>query len=60
MKPDKSLHDEASMISWATKQGLQQGLEQGKELGKAEGERNKAVEIAINMLKLGIEIELVA
>lgn len=40
----KYLHDEASMIEWAREQG----------------ERNKAIEIAKNMLALGIETAVVA
>ncbi|WP_341278568.1 Rpn family recombination-promoting nuclease/putative transposase [Paenibacillus sp. FSL H8-0537] len=44
----KFLHDEASMIEWATEKGMKQG------------ERQKAIEIAKNMLALGIEIPLIA
>ncbi|MGG1616382.1 Rpn family recombination-promoting nuclease/putative transposase [Paenibacillus sp. NRS-1782] len=52
----KYLHDEASMIEWATEKGLKKGLE----VGLAKGERQKAVEIASNMLSLGIEIEVIS
>ncbi len=60
----KYLHDEASMIEWATEKGLKKGLEEGLakglEEGLTKGERKKAVEIARNMLSLGIEIEVIA
>jgi len=44
----KYLHDEASMIEWATEKGL------------AEGEKRKAIEIAKNMLSFGIEVSVIA
>lgn len=64
----KYLHDEASMIEWATEKGLKKGLEEGLakglakglEEGLTKGERQKAVEIARNMLSLDIEIEVIA
>lgn len=37
----KFLHDEASMIEWATTKGMQKGMEQGIELGIAEGEKRR-------------------
>ncbi|WP_339308940.1 Rpn family recombination-promoting nuclease/putative transposase [Paenibacillus sp. FSL k6-2145] len=44
----KYLHDEASMIEWATEKGI------------AKGEQKKAIEIAKNMLSLGIEVSVIA
>ena len=44
----KYLHDEASMIEWATEKGL------------VEGEKRKAIEIAKNMLSVGIEVSVIA
>ncbi|MET3937622.1 putative transposase/invertase (TIGR01784 family) [Paenibacillus sp. PvP094] len=44
----KYLHDEASMIEWATEKGL------------VEGEKRKAIEIAKNMLSLGIEVSVIS
>ncbi len=44
----KYLHDEASMIEWATEKGV------------AKGEQKKAIEIAKNMLSLGIEVSVIA
>ncbi|MEI2283980.1 conserved hypothetical protein (putative transposase or invertase) [Paenibacillus polysaccharolyticus] len=43
----KYLHDEASMIEWATEKGL------------AQGEQKKALEIAQNMLSLGIDVSVI-
>ncbi|CAI7663550.1 unnamed protein product [Penicillium discolor] len=48
----KYLHDEASMIEWATEKGIARGL--------VEGEKRKAIEIAKNMLSLGIEVSVIA
>lgn len=48
----KYLHDEASMIEWATEKGMEKGL--------VEGEKRKAIEIAKNMLSVGIEISVIA
>ncbi|GBF76806.1 hypothetical protein PA598K_05298 [Paenibacillus sp. 598K] len=44
----KYLHDEASMIEWATEKGM------------VAGEQKKAIQIAKNMLELGLEVEVVA
>ncbi|RAW19638.1 hypothetical protein DC345_00310 [Paenibacillus taichungensis] len=44
----KYLHDEASMIEWATEKGL------------VEGEKRKAIEIDKNMLSFGIEVSIIA
>lgn len=52
----KYLHDEASMIEWAT----EKGIAQGREKGLLEGEKRKAIEIAKNMLSLGIEVSVIA
>jgi len=58
------LHDEASMIEWATEKGLAEGIAKGMAKGMAEGmaegERPKAVEIAKNMLALRIEVSVIA
>jgi len=52
----KYLHDEASMIEWATEKGMQKGLEKGLEKGRTE-EKNV---IARNMLAMGLEISVIA
>lgn len=49
---EKYLHDEASMIEWATEKGIEKGL--------VEGEKRKAIEIAKNMLSFGIEVSVIA
>lgn len=46
------MHDEASMIEWATEKGIEKGL--------VEGEKRKAIEIAKNMLSFGIEVSVIA
>jgi len=51
----KYLHDEASMIEWATEKGIAQGIEKGL----VEGEKRKAIEIAKNMLSFGIEVSVI-
>nr|WP_326056193.1 Rpn family recombination-promoting nuclease/putative transposase [Paenibacillus chitinolyticus] len=48
----KYLHDEASMIEWATEKGMAKGI--------AEGEQKKAIEIAKNMLALGLQVSVIA
>jgi len=52
----KYLHDEASMIEWATEKGLKKGIEKGR----AEGEHAKAIEIAKNMLAMGFEASVIS
>ncbi|MBV6714239.1 Rpn family recombination-promoting nuclease/putative transposase [Paenibacillus chitinolyticus] len=52
----KYLHDEASMIEWATEKGMARGIAKGI----AEGEQKKAVEIAKNMLALGLQVSVIA
>ncbi|MCM3703987.1 Rpn family recombination-promoting nuclease/putative transposase [Paenibacillus macerans] len=59
----KYLHDEASMIEWATDRGMAKGMEKGVEKGIAQGivqgEQKKAMEIAKNMLAMGIEVSVI-
>lgn len=52
----KYLHDEASMIEWATEKGMAKGMAEGM----AKGEKKKAMEIAKNMLLMGIEVSVIA
>ena len=60
----KYLHDEASMIEWATEKGMQKGLEKGLEQGIQKGlEKGRTEEknvIARNMLAMGLEISVIA
>ena len=46
----KILKDKVSALNEAERKGIEKGLEQGREEGKEEGERNKAIEIAKNLL----------
>ena len=41
-------------------QGLEKGLEQGLEQGLEKGEKRKAIEIAKNLLKKGLDTEMIA
>ncbi|EPD82304.1 hypothetical protein HMPREF1207_04130 [Paenibacillus sp. HGH0039] len=56
----KYLHDEASMIEWATEKGMAKGMAQGIAKGIAEGEQKKAIQIAKNMLALGLQVSVIA
>ncbi|MHA7966857.1 Rpn family recombination-promoting nuclease/putative transposase [Paenibacillus sp. CAU 1782] len=55
----KYLHDQASMLDWATDNGMKKGIEQSIEQGRLEGQYKKAAEIAGNMLELGIDITMI-
>lgn len=50
----KILKDKVSALNEAERKGIQKGLEKGREEGKeeGEGERNKAIEIAKNLLDI--------
>jgi len=48
----KYLHDEASMIEWATEKGLRKGLEEGR--------AEEKMLIAKNMLSMGLEVSVIA
>lgn len=48
----KFLHDEASALEWAAEKGMAQGI--------AQGERNKALQIARNLLSMEMEIKAIA
>ncbi|MEK4525279.1 hypothetical protein NST38_07760 [Paenibacillus sp. FSL H8-0104] len=56
----KYLHDEASMIEWATEKGIAQGTAKGIEKGLVEGEKRKMIEIAKKFLSLGLEVSVIA
>ncbi len=47
-------------IKDGVREGVKVGKEQGIEIGKKEGEKNKAIEIAKNLLKNGASIDLIA
>ncbi|MBP1907240.1 putative transposase/invertase (TIGR01784 family) [Paenibacillus turicensis] len=52
----KYLHDEASAMEWAMDNGVEKGLKKGQE----QGEHRKALEIAKNLLKEGLAIDLIS
>ena len=47
--------DERSALASAKDEGIEEGMKEGRK----EGERNKSLEIAKNMLKKGLEVELI-
>lgn len=51
----KYLHDEASALEWAAEKGVQEGLMKGLE----EGKRKKSLEIARNLLALGVDVQVI-
>ena len=53
---EKSLHDQANMVSTAEQRGLQRGLQQGRE----EGIREERQKTAIKLLRSGMSIDMVA
>ena len=59
----ESLLEQNSLLANAERKGLQKGLQKGIEKGKKEGlkegENRKAIEIAINLIKNGLDNELI-
>lgn len=55
----KFLRDEASMIEGAREEGLKKGLEEGIKEGIKEGEAESKRKIAINMLALGLDQDII-
>ena len=53
---ERSLHDRANMISGAIEEGIERGIEEGIERGSTE----KALTIAKNLLKIGLNVEQIA
>ena len=51
--------DRNSEIGQAKKEGIEEGKAEGKEEGKAEGKKEEKLEIAQNMLKDGMNLEIV-
>ena len=51
----KILKDKISALNEAERKGIKKGLELGREQGKEEGERNKAIEIAKNLLDVLVD-----
>ena len=55
----ESLLEQNSLLANAERKGLQKGIEKGKKEGFKEGENRKAIEIAINLIKNGLDNELI-
>ena len=55
----ESLLEQNSLLANAERKGLQKGIEKGKKEGLKEGENRKAIEIAINLIKNGLDNELI-
>ena len=55
-----ALLDKVSALENAEEKGIKIGKEIGKEIGKKEGEKNKAIEVAKNSLKAGLDIDTIS
>ena len=55
-----ALLDKVSALENAEEKGIKIGKEIGKEIGKKEGEQNKAIEVAKNSLKAGLDIDTIS
>ena len=51
--------DNRNQIRYAEKQGIEQGLEQGIQRGILQGKEQKAIEIAKNLLVLGVDVDTI-
>ena len=56
----QSLADVESKIASAEEKGLEQGLEQGREQGREQGIHLATKNIALNLIKKGTAIEIIA
>lgn len=56
----KALSDEKSRIEGALEEGMARGIEQGMEKGMEKGMKQAKVEMAINLLQLGVVTETIA
>ncbi|UKS26562.1 Rpn family recombination-promoting nuclease/putative transposase [Paenibacillus sp. HWE-109] len=52
----KALHDEASMLDGAREEGRQEGMQKGMQKGIEEGMHKSRIEIAKNLLGIGIDV----
>ncbi len=59
LRREMFLHDQASMKRHAYEDGEKAGFEKGEKSGKKIGEHNSKIEIAKNMLKENIDIEVI-
>ncbi len=51
--------DIRNQIRYAEKQGIEQGLAQGIQRGILQGKEQKAIEIARNLLALGVDVDTI-
>ena len=57
---EKAIRDYYSYINAYKEEGIKQGIQQGKIEGKIEGIEETKIANAINLLKLGIDISIIA
>ena len=57
---EKYIRDEQSSIEYAQDEGFKQGKAIGRAEGEAKGEKNKSLEIAKNLLKQNIAIDIIS
>ena len=63
MKYDESIkvyRDRLAIIEYERRKGLAEGLAKGEAKGIAKGERNKQIEIACNLKRMGLATETIA
>lgn len=56
----KFLHDEASLVDSAMAEGERRGIEAGFQKGIEQGKHQALLDMAHNMLSLGLDIEIIA
>jgi predicted transposase/invertase (TIGR01784 family) len=54
---EKALHDEATLLATARREGLERGIAEGMEKGIAEGRTESLTEVARNALKMGFKTD---
>ena len=52
--------DRKRELYWERQEGREEGLVQGREEGREEGERSKALEVAKNLMQLGIPVSQIS
>ena len=57
---EKALRDYRSDMAEARREGEQKGRREGKQEGKREGKYEEKLSITINMLRMGMDISLIA
>ena len=57
---EKYIRDEQSSIEYAQDEGFKHGEAKGRAIGRAEGEKSKSIEIAKNLLKQNVVIDIIS